>query len=186
MKTTFSKVYDCFYSKITDDMYMELDEAQTAALTEELLIGALPSFEFPRQNVHSYDLDNKSFNVELTQEEINIIATYMVIGWLGQQIASVEVIRMKFSGSDFKFTSQANHIAKLLSLKKEYEKTGHHLQRLYKRRISNANGIMQSTLSRIMPQSVRHGEFVDITPAGGGSSGGGSTPSSPDEWEDMD
>ena len=30
----------------------------------------------------------------------------------GQQLASVENTRMKYSGSDFKFTSQANHMAK--------------------------------------------------------------------------
>jgi hypothetical protein len=36
---------------------------------------------------------------------MNILATYMVVEWLGQQLASVENIRMKYSGSDFKFTS---------------------------------------------------------------------------------
>ena len=41
---------------------------------------------------------------------------------------------MKYSGSDFKFTSQANHMAKILSIKKDYEREGFHLQRLYKRR----------------------------------------------------
>jgi hypothetical protein len=42
---------------------------------------------------------------------------------------------MKYSGTDFKFTSQANHMQKLLQLKKDYEREGFHLQRLYKRRI---------------------------------------------------
>ena len=40
---------------------------------------------------------------------------------------------MKFSGTDFKFTSQANHMQKLLVVKKDYEREGFHLQRLYKR-----------------------------------------------------
>jgi len=58
----------------------------------------------------------------------------MIVEWLSQQLASVENTRMKYSGSDFKFTSQANHMQKLLQLKKDYEREGFHLQRLYKRR----------------------------------------------------
>ena len=157
MATAFEQVYNCFYSKITDDMYMELDEAQTKALSEELLLNALPWFEFPRKNIHSYNLTKKCFNVDLDYEEVNIIATYMMIGWFDQQLASVEVARMKFSGSDFKFTSQANHMSKLLALKKDYERVGLHLQRLYKRRKADSNGIMKSTLNEIMPTSVQKG-----------------------------
>ena len=74
----------------------------------------------------------------------------MIVEWLGQQLASVELTRMKYSGSDFKFTSQANHMAKLKNLKEKYEAEGFHLQRLYKRRKRDVTGIMKSTLSEIM------------------------------------
>ena len=57
---------------------------------------------------------------------------------------------MKYSGSDFKFTSQANHMAKLQSMKREYERLGFHLQRLYKRRKADKKGIMRSTFGSIM------------------------------------
>jgi len=64
---------------------------------------------------------------------------------------------MKYSGADFSFTSQANHIAKLVSLKKEYEREGFHLQRLYKRRAPDKNGVPRSTMDMIMalPQRDR-------------------------------
>ena len=151
--TPFSLVYSRFFSKITDDMYMELDKTQTESMVAELLINAIPWFEFPKQDITDYD--ENGFNVDLTQEEINIIATYMVVGWLDQQLASVENTRMKYSGSDFKFTSQANHMQKLLQLKKDYERTGFHLQRLYKRRTKDSNGIQRSTFSDIMGGSWR-------------------------------
>jgi hypothetical protein len=158
MVTEFSKVYNYFYSKVTDDMYMELDKEQTERLLEELMLNAIPWFEFPRVDLYNYDLDNKRFNVGLSNEEMHIIAVYMVVGWLDQQLASVEVTRMKYTGSDFKMTSQANHMSKLLALKKEYEKNGFHLQRLYKRR-KNFDGSIKSTLGNIMPTSVRQGEL---------------------------
>lgn len=74
----------------------------------------------------------------------------MIVNWIGQQLASVENVRMKYSGADFKFTSQANHMQKLLQLKKDYEREGFHLQRLYKRRIKDKNGVYHSTLGKIM------------------------------------
>jgi len=74
----------------------------------------------------------------------------MIVNWIGQQLASVENVRMKYSGADFKFTSQANHMQKLLQLKKDYEREGFHLQRLYKRRIKDVNGVYHSTFGKIM------------------------------------
>ena len=153
--TPFSAIYTSFFSKITDDMYMELDRKQTEIMLQQLLIGAIPWFEFPKVNIFDYEEDMETFNVHLNNEEINILATYMIVGWLDQQLASVENTRMKYSGSDFKFTSQANHMQKLLQLKKDYERTGFHLQRLYKRRTQDKNGIQRSTFGDIMGGSWR-------------------------------
>ena len=172
--TPFSLIYDSFLAKITDDMYMELNELDTFKLLEELLLGAIPKFEFPRVNIFDYEIkelnsistycgvdsdynrvpayiyDEGYFNTSINLEEINILSVYMIVEWLGQQLASVENTRMKYSGSDFKFTSQANHMQKLLTLKKDYEREGFHLQRLYKRRKTDNNGIMRSTMHIVM------------------------------------
>lgn len=173
-KTPFSKVYDSFLSKVTDDMYMELTELETFRMLQELLVSSIHWFEFPRVNINDYDeneiideetysgVESKNkpvkaiiysggyFNVPLTTEEINVLSTYMIVEWMGQQLASVENTRMKYSGSDFKFTSQANHMAKILTVQKDYERKGFHLQRLYKRRIVNDNGETKSTIETIM------------------------------------
>jgi len=174
--TPFSYIYNSFLSKITDDMYMELSKEDTFKILEELLMSALHKFEFPRFNITDFEraiIEDKGtyqgieksnddqvltnteghFNSQLTNEEINILSTYMIVEWLGYQLASVENTRMKYSGSDFKFTSQANHMSKILALKKDYEREGFHLQRLYKRRKIDKNGIMRSTFSSIMEGS---------------------------------
>lgn len=176
MGTDFNIIYTRFYSKITDDMYMELDRVQTDALLEELLINALPWFEFPRISLQ-YSTIKHCFRYDLSDEEINIIATYMMLGWFDQQLASVELVRMKFSGSDFKFTSQANHMSKLKELKKEYERVGFHLQRLYKRRKTDSTGRARSTFGNIMASSVRNGIQTSEREENG---------SGDNSWEDMD
>ena len=152
--TPFSAVYDKFLAKITDDMYMEISPQETEALLNDLLEGAIPWFEFPRVDLSKKD--DEQFLVRLTEEEINILAIYMIVEWIGQQLATIELIRMKYSSSDFKFTSQANHMHKLKDLQKEYERKGFHLQRLYKRRkADNRTGIMKSTFGDIMQSSFK-------------------------------
>ena len=152
--TTFSQIYRRFKTKITDDMYMELTPVETDSLLKELLLNALHHFEFPRVDIYDYNEELEEYNIRLTAEEQNIIATYMIVEWLSQQLASVENVRMKYSGSDFKFTSQANHMSKIQSMKKEYERLGFHLQRLYKRRKADDSGIMRSTFGTIMEPVV--------------------------------
>ena len=79
-------------------------------------------------------VDRSHFNVDLTPEEINILALLMKQGWVQRQVTSIEHTRMKYSGSDFKMTSQANHLSKLLNLLEESRRDSFHMQRLYKRR----------------------------------------------------
>jgi len=68
----------------------------------------------------------------------------MMCAWLQRQVTSIENTRMKYSGSDFKMTSQANHLAKLLNLLTECQRQSFHMQRLYKRRRTNDEGYIES------------------------------------------
>lgn len=181
MGTQFSEIYNRFLNKITDDMYMELTPEDTIKDLRNLLIDAIPGFEFPRKVINDYVLETlvveenetkpddfiigviwdelpedaddeipevlierSHFNVELTSEEINILAILMMCAWLNRQVASIENTRMKYSGTDFKMTSQANHLSKLLSLLAECQRQSHHMQRLYKRRYTDENGEIHS------------------------------------------
>ena len=128
---------------------VELTPTDTIRDLTNLLIDAILGFEFPRKNLMEYTIDTTTPNVlestsafaaELDREEINILAILMMVNWVQRQVTSIENTRMKYSGSDFKFTSQANHLAKLLSLLKETQRQSHHMQRLYKRRKSGDGG----------------------------------------------
>ena len=96
--TSFSTVIDYFLRKITDDMYMEITKEETEEHATDYISLAIPYVEFPRVDLYNYDISNSTFNIDLSSEELNIIATYMVVAWLDQQIASVENTRMKYSG----------------------------------------------------------------------------------------
>lgn len=172
--TSFSTIYDNFLTRVTSDMYMEWTELDTYSHLQDLLTVSIPRFEFPRFNIFDYEegyYDSlgtykgvESNNIEvpaagwvggtfhnkLTLEEINIIALNMVIEWLGQQLSTTDNTVMKYSGSDFKFTSQANHMAKIKNLLEKYEQESNHLQKLYKRRIIDKDGSIKTTIPTLM------------------------------------
>jgi hypothetical protein len=101
--TLFTSVYNRFLNKITDDMYMELTPQDTIRDLQNLLIDAIPGFEFPRKRL-DYSISNTPnslvtgstnnqielegiedwsyFHCELDNEEINILAILMMNGWL--------------------------------------------------------------------------------------------------------
>lgn len=175
--TQFTTVYNRFLGKITDDMYLELTPEDTVRDLQNLLLDAIPGFEFPRCNLYDnhieivqiqedlitkedfiigvvWDEEDSSelseipkvlversyFNADLSEEEINILALLMKQSWVQRQVTSIENTRMKYSGSDFKMTSQANHLSKLLSLLEESRRDSFHMQRLYKRRKMTSSG----------------------------------------------
>ena len=193
MGTQFTEVYNRFLGKITDDMYIELTPQDTIRDLRNLLIEAIPGFEFPRHNLYDYVIEteikhedevlttdfiigmlwddlsdddnnidkpprlvieNSKFAATLTSEEINILAILMMTAWVQRQVTSIENTRMKYSGSDFKMTSQANHLSKLQSLLNECHRQSLHMQRLYKRRKIAENGEYQSNWSVLREKST--------------------------------
>lgn len=150
--TTFQQMYDYFLNGITDDMYMAMTKQDTEQLLEEILIAAMPYFEFPHWDEKDVlDTDNKCFKVKLTNDEMRIIRSYMIVEWIGYQLANIDLIRQKYTSSDFSMTSQANHMKQLLNLRNSYKKEGFHLQRLYSRKeYDKTTGRAHSSFHKIM------------------------------------
>ena len=138
-----------FPRKNLNDYILLIDKIPQSELTEEDFVIGIVWGDLPEDNTTpSYVLVEKSyFQVELTTEEINILAILMMEAWIQRQVTSIENTRMKYSGSDFKMTSQANHLSKLLSLLSETQRQSLHMQRLYKRRRLNEKGNYESNWS---------------------------------------
>ena len=149
--TTFQEVYDFFLSGITDDMFLEMTKEDTQEMLQEILVAAFPYYEFPQwKNPFGLDMVKKEFTAKLTLEDMRILRSYMIVQWIGFQLANVDLVRQKYSGSDFSFTSQAAHMKQLIAMKQEYEREGFHLQRLQGRRYVDAEGHIHSSLGKIM------------------------------------
>lgn len=137
-----------FPRKVIDDFNVEtLVIKENEAAEGDFIIGVVwntPNEE-DDENIPDVYVERSHFNADLTSEEINILALLMMCAWVQRQVTSIENTRMKYSGSDFKMTSQANHLAKLLTLLTECQRQSFHMQRLYKRRrINDETGHIES------------------------------------------
>lgn len=149
-----------FPRKILTDYTIETEEIEEKDLTEDdFVIGIIWNELEPGQEgdptVAKVIVERSTFTADLTSEEIFILALIMKCGWLQRQVTSIENTRMKYSGSDFKFTSQANHLSKLLVLLEECRRQNFHYQRLYKRRkVDEDTGAISSNWSILRESST--------------------------------
>jgi len=118
MATAFQTVYDSFFSKITDDMYLSLSDEDTSIELFSFLKSAITRFKYPRVDLRQYNEFIEEFTNDLDIDEIEVLAELMKLSWIKRQIETIEILKMKFSDRDFQLTSQANHLAKLLELRK--------------------------------------------------------------------
>ena len=74
--TQFTEIYNRFLGKITDDMYVELTPEDTIKDLRNLLIDAIPGFEFPRKVLSNYTIDQE------IKPEDEVIEGEFIIGLL--------------------------------------------------------------------------------------------------------
>ena len=121
-------VYDAFLSKMLEDEWLNWTEEEREEDWFSLLQAAIPYFKFPRV---SLEIDNGVFVDEnFSNEEVQLLATYMKVEWLNRTILTWENVKPLYVERDF---SQANLIDKLKQLLEREEYKALKLERIYYR-----------------------------------------------------
>ena len=131
----------------------QITKPENEVTVEDFVIGVVWDTIPGTETIPPVLVEASVFAADLTSEEVNILAILMMTAWVQRQVTSIENTSMKYSGSDFKMTSQANHLQKLLALLKECQRQSHHMQRLYKRRKIIDNGEYRSNWSVLRESS---------------------------------
>ena len=122
--TYFEDVYEFFLSKIKSYDLAELTEDEIKEELNSLIKLALPKCTVFKGKI-KIDLDNESFVVKgkdsLSLEEMEILSLAMLLQYISPLIARDENLKQTLSSKDFSSTSQANHLEKLLILKKSID-----------------------------------------------------------------
>ena len=133
--TNFQVVYDAFLAKQLDDEWNTWDEEDMQEDWKSLLMGALPWFKFPRVSL-DIEIDEtdgtEKFASDLTNEEIQILATYMKCEWLNRTILTWENVKPLYEERDF---SQANLLDKFHQRLEQEKKNAARLEAVYYRSI---------------------------------------------------
>ena len=104
--TSFDIVYTAFLSKILDDEWDTWTEAEVEKDLFTLLQAAIARFKFPRV---SLEYTSEGFTDTLTNDEVQILASYMKCEWLNRNILTWENVKPLYEERDF---SQANLLDK--------------------------------------------------------------------------
>lgn len=128
--TSFDVVYDAFLSKILEDEWEDWDENELRQDLFMLLQAAVMRFKFPRVSLE-YTVDG--FSADLTNDEIQILATYMKCEWLNRTLLTWENVKPLYVERDF---SQANLIDKFNQMLAAEQANARRLEAIYYRSVN--------------------------------------------------
>ena len=131
MATPYSKIYDRMLAKITDYDLAFVPEGDLQLMLCGWLASSISKFRKCASDLSNRDDELATFNVDLVDEEIEILALLMVCEWLEPQVNSVLLTHQMFGGKEEKFYSQANQLAELKALRDETRTEARKLMRDY-------------------------------------------------------
>ena len=129
--TSFDVVYTAFLSKILDDEWDTWTEAEVEEDLFTLLQAAIARFKFPRV---SLEYTSEGFTDTLTNDEVQILASYMKCEWLNRNILTWENVKPLYEERDF---SQANLLDKFNNMLAAEQAQAAKLEAIYYRSVKN-------------------------------------------------
>lgn len=131
--TSLTTIYKRFLGKIEEDEWGDWAEEDVKEDMRVLLDAALPYFKFPKTSLEINEAE-EAFKEDLSNREIEIIATYMKIMWLNRTILTWETIKNFYDERDF---SPGNLLDKLNSTFEREQKNAVAFENLYYRSIND-------------------------------------------------
>ena len=128
--TSFDTVYTAFLSKILDDEWDTWTEEEMEQDLFTLLEAAVIRFKFPRV---SLEYTTEGFTDTLTNDEVQILATYMKCEWLNRTILTWENVKPLYEERDF---SQANLLDKFNKMLAAEQTHAKELESIYYRSVN--------------------------------------------------
>jgi len=117
MATPFSKIYERFLSNVTDYKLAKLDDIILEENLETWLKTAITMFPNPKSDLSDIDASQKSFNEELVNYEIEVLAKFMVTAYMNTHLIHEDFLSRNLTSKDYHIYSPANQLKALQSLK---------------------------------------------------------------------
>lgn len=101
MATPYEKVYGRFLNKCTDFDLADLDDNTLNEMMKDWLDSAIIRTR-TSNDLSARDDENESFENDLSDQDVELLAMGMVLAWLDQRIQSTEFTSMMIGGKEEK------------------------------------------------------------------------------------
>jgi len=129
--TLYEEIYLLFRAnKIKDIDVLSLPNSEIEKMDLGYLKSARSKFKTCKK-MSNYDNDLKQFNEKLTDEEIEILATLMIIEWITPKINATEFLRINMDSKDFRMLSPANQLKQSIELRNSFKREASSLMGSY-------------------------------------------------------
>jgi hypothetical protein len=138
MGTDLQEVYDFLLAKTDAKEWAWSEDIELLQSDWKMLLRmAIQDFLFPRISLEFEEDEegNVGFKEELTDAEIQVLATYMKHEWLKRSITNWKNIEMLYHDKDFKISGKASHLNALINLEAVYDEECKKMANKYSRRI---------------------------------------------------
>lgn len=135
MGTSYWKIYNIFLSKIVDFDLPQMSDDELLSYCDGVFLSALVKVKNFDNDLTLRNDAARTFDVELSDIECEVIACQMVVEWVDHKINTTQNIHMFVGTKDESMASQANHMRALLELKASHRAIVSALIRDYKYKV---------------------------------------------------
>lgn len=119
MNTAYEDIYARYRSRVRNYDMLDLEMAQGELYQKDLLELAIEDFEeICKQDLENRDDELRSFGIELTAREKNILSLGMVVHFVEPYVYNTDALQNALSTKDFSLYSPANLLEKMTDLLK--------------------------------------------------------------------
>jgi hypothetical protein len=115
--TSYETIYNQALLKLEDYDLAKLPEEDLEQMLHGWMTSAIAKFRKCQSDLKQRDEENKTFLVDLLDEEVEILALLTATEWLESQINSITLTKQFFGGKEEKWFSQSQHLSTLMALR---------------------------------------------------------------------
>lgn len=120
--TTYEQLALSFFDKITEHMFIDVDEKTAIDIGISYISPACTNFQSCNQDLDDRDDVLQEFNFQLSHSNYNILVNYMCIEYLdANYLRTSMALKARLSSSDFHALPLSNMLGKVMELRKMYK-----------------------------------------------------------------
>ena len=123
MATTYKELYNSVYSKIKDYDFLSMTEEEADDILHDYIRPAIVDFEDCKQDLSDRDEVGKTFNIDLTDINFEILSNFIVIKYIeATYINTPMALKAYMSTSDFHKYDNKDVLGKVIEVRDMYLK----------------------------------------------------------------